>query len=116
MRSSPEHFENMNEEPRSDIRSSLAGKGGRGSEHEKRASIAEVLTKLRDILDILPHNSKIKIGNQVEQIRKNPERAIEIIRNEIEAQREIINLLDNDISTDEALDMLDELLPKDKLQ
>ncbi len=32
---------------------------------------------------------------------------------EIEAQRAVIDLLDNEISTDEALDMLDELLPKE---
>jgi hypothetical protein len=114
MRNSAEFFQN--EEPRAEIRSSLAGKGGHGSEREKRASVAEVLGKLKDIIAILPEDSKRRIGNQVEYIRKNPEQAVEIIRKEIEAQREIINLLDNDITTDEALDMLDGLLPKERVQ
>jgi hypothetical protein len=71
---------------------------------------------IRHTFIILPHDSKVRIGNQVEQIRKNPEATIEIIRKEIEANQALIDLLDNDISTEEALDMLDELIPKDKVQ
>jgi len=116
MRNSAEFFGKGDELPKSEIRSSLAGKGGHGSSHEKRASVAESLGKLRQIINILPEDSKRRIGNRVEYIRENPEEAIEVIRNEIEAQREIINMLDNDISTDEALDMLDKILPKKQVQ
>ena len=114
MRNSAEFF--GKEQPRQEIRSSLSGKGGHGSGNEKRASVAEVLAKLKDILSILPQESKRRISNQVEYIRKNPDEAIEVIRNEIEAQRTIIDLLDNDVSTDEALTMLDELLEKKPVQ
>lgn len=101
------------EGPNPELRSSLAGAGGHGSVHEKRKDVAEVYEKLKNIIGFLPHDSKRRLGNQAELIRKNPEQAIEIIRNEVEAQRLILELLDNPVHTDEILEMLDELLPKE---
>ena len=104
------------EKPIGHLGSSLYNESKHGAPEQKRASVAEVLTKLKGILAILPEDSIRRIGRQVEDIRKNPEAAIEIIRNEIDAKRTIIDLLDNDISTDEALAELDKLLPENKIQ
>ncbi len=82
-------------------------------EREKRHSVAEYLTKLKEILNILPEESKIRIGNQVERIKGNPEAVIEIIRREIEAEKAIVDFLNNgNISTDQALKELEDLLRK----
>lgn len=78
--------------------------------------MAEVYGKLKRIIALLPEDSKRTLANKADLIRKDPEGAVEIIRNEIEAQRAILDLLDNPISTDEALRQLDDLLPKDKIQ
>ncbi len=112
-------FESASERPMGpdpEMHSSLGRAGGHGSMREKRGSVAEVYGRLAMIINLLPHDSKRRLGNQVEMIRKDPERTIEIIRNEIEAQRAILDLLDNPVSTDEALAMLDELLPPESVQ
>jgi hypothetical protein len=110
-------YESQNlEGPNPEIHTSLSGKGSHGSMREKRGSIAAIGEKLKVIMALLPHESQRKIANQVEFIRKDPEKAIEVIRNEVEAQREILDLLDNPISTDEALEMLDEIVPKETIQ
>ena len=104
------------EGPRAHLGSSLYTESKHGGPEHKRASVVETLGRIQEIMAILPEDSKRKIGNQVEKIRKSPEQAIQIIRDEIEAQRSIIDLLDNDISTDEALAELDKIIPKDKIQ
>jgi hypothetical protein len=107
-------FRNTGEGPQRDLRSSLGGAGGKHSTAEKRrGEVAKTFDKLKLIINLLPFDSKRRLGNQAELIRKNPEAAIEIIRDEIEAQRAILDLLNNPISTDDALDMLDDLFPKE---
>jgi hypothetical protein len=111
------NFENAGgENQRPEIRSSLGKMEGHGSMREKRASVVEVYAKLKNIIGILPEESKKKLAREADMIRNDPEKAVEIIRNEIEAQQSIIDLLDNSISTEEALRQLDELLPKEKVQ
>lgn len=107
---------NLNREtPSSDIRTSLTSSQGHGNPTEKRGSVGEVLIRLRHIISILPEDSKRRLGNQADLIRKNPEEAVEVIRNEVEAARLIIDMLnDKAMTTDEALIALDKLLPKNK--
>ena len=103
------------DDPRPEMHSSISGAGGHGSMREKRASVSEVYGKLQRIISILPEDSKKALGRQADLIRKDPARAIEIIRNQIEANRALIDLLENSMSVDEALRQLDKLLPKEMI-
>jgi len=79
--------------------------------------MVEYLKRIQKILSILPEDSKQRIALELGQIRKDPEKAVEIIRNEIELKRQIIDMLDHpEISTEEALRELDKLIPPTRVQ
>lgn len=99
------------EETSGDFRSSLATKQGHGSRQEKRTSVAETFGRIQQIVNILPEDAKHEFGRKIELIRQDPERAVELLRNIIEAYRGVIDMLDNRISTDEALAELGKLVP-----
>lgn len=101
-----------NQEASGDFRSSLAGAPGHGTRREKRPSVAETLEKIQEIMRILPESAKQEIGRDIAHIRQNPEAAIKLISDKIRAYREIIDMLDNPISTDEALQKLEKLIPE----
>jgi hypothetical protein len=100
-----------NEASSGDFRSTLGSMRGRGQKYDKRPSVAETFESLRKIMSILPEPARQEIGRDIANINKDPAAVVELIRSKIEAYRHIIDLLDNPISTDEALAELNKLVP-----
>ena len=101
------------EESSGDFRSALESRRGHGRKHEKRASVAETAERIRKILSILPHKARQEVSRDFDRLREDPEAAVEAIRNKILIYEDMMELLDNpNTSTDEALRMLDELIPE----
>lgn len=99
------------EKPNVNIGSSLASASGHGLEREKRKPVAEYLGKLKGILRSLPEESRDRLVQQLERIKKDPHTMIEIIKQEIAAQHAMVDFLNEGVPTNEALAELERLIP-----